>query len=127
MPLMVKSLECNDKLTLNAQPALLSQMVYGPAMSGETQLSAQAMAEGDEAGLVVYGYDYAWLGIKRLNDTQQLIYRTCVDTLNQCQEETLFEDKSLLTIKDNAPSAVDLAVDLKVAIEQQFTCNPAAG
>ncbi|WP_345424121.1 glycoside hydrolase family 43 protein, partial [Halioxenophilus aromaticivorans] len=37
------------------QPALISQMVYGPSMSVETQLNWQNMAQGDEAGLVVYG------------------------------------------------------------------------
>jgi hypothetical protein len=48
------------------------------------------MAEGDSAGLVMYGTDYAWLGVKRSAGARQLVLVRCQDAMSGCAEQTLF-------------------------------------
>ena len=46
-------------------PNLLLQKFPAPAFSGTTTLSFAAAADGDEAGLIVFGYSYAWIGLRK--------------------------------------------------------------
>ncbi len=46
-------------------PNLLLQKFSGPAFSATTALKISAARAGDEAGLIVFGYSYAWIGLRR--------------------------------------------------------------
>ena len=64
------------KLRLFAQPApkpgnlyeapfLLLQKFPAREFTVTTKVDLNALADGDSAGLIVFGYDYAWIGLKR--------------------------------------------------------------
>ncbi|MFT3781074.1 MAG: glycoside hydrolase 43 family protein [Nibricoccus sp.] len=58
-------------------PHLLMQKFPAPAFSAAVNLTFKPAAEGDSAGLMVFGYDYAWLGMVRENGGLKLVLRTC--------------------------------------------------
>lgn len=51
--------------TLWSAPQLLLQKFAGPAFVATTTLCLHDRAEGDQAGLVIFGHDYAWIGLRR--------------------------------------------------------------
>ena len=46
-------------------PNLLLQKFSAPAFTATTALDLAAARDGDEAGLIVFGYSYAWIGLRR--------------------------------------------------------------
>jgi beta-xylosidase len=51
--------------TLWLAPNLLLQKFPAPAFTATTQLKFSPASEGECAGLMVFGYDYGWLGLRR--------------------------------------------------------------
>lgn len=90
-----------------AQPALLTQMLYGPQMEVKTRVTLNADNKNAETGLILYGYDYAWLGLRSIQGKIQLVYETCLDTLNNCDPNT-----RIVQSMDGS------SVELKVLIDQ---------
>jgi beta-xylosidase len=45
-------------------PALLLQKFPAPAFTATTRLELEPAADGASAGLIVFGYDYAWIGLE---------------------------------------------------------------
>lgn len=58
-------------------PNLLMQKFPAPAFVVTTRLALQPSAAGDEAGLIVFGYSYAWIGLRRTADGLRLVQITC--------------------------------------------------
>ena len=58
-------------------PSLLLQKFPAEQFTMTTKLELNAKAEGDCAGLIVFGYDYAWLGLKRVQGAPALVFATC--------------------------------------------------
>ncbi len=56
---------------------LLMRKFAGPAFLASATLELIAAAEGDCAGLVVFGHDYAWLGLRRENGRGRLALHLC--------------------------------------------------
>jgi beta-xylosidase len=56
---------------------LLLQKFPAPSFEVTVGLEFAAEAEGDRAGLVVFGYDYAWIGLRRDGDRLSVVYATC--------------------------------------------------
>ena len=56
---------------------LLLQKFPAPAFTADTAMTLLPAADGDEAGLVVFGYDYAWLGLRREQGETRLVLVTC--------------------------------------------------
>ncbi len=56
---------------------LLMQKFPAPQFTVSVELRFAPEAEGDRAGLVVFGYDYAWLGLRRVAEGVQLVWTTC--------------------------------------------------
>jgi beta-xylosidase len=54
-------------------PNLLLQKFSADAFTVTTQLSATGTRSGDRAGLVVFGLDYAWIGVRRSNTGWELV------------------------------------------------------
>ncbi|HVZ63002.1 MAG TPA: glycoside hydrolase 43 family protein [Lacunisphaera sp.] len=57
-------------------PFLLLQKFPAEEFTVTTKLSLDAKAEGDGAGLIVFGFDYAWLGLKRIGGAVHLVLAT---------------------------------------------------
>ena len=51
--------------TLWLAPQLLLQKFAGPAFIATTTVKLHDRSEGDRAGLIVFGHDYAWIGLRR--------------------------------------------------------------
>ena len=71
-------------------PALLLQKFPAETFSVTSQLRLKANTEGERAGLVVYGFNYAWLGLQQHQGRAELRLNTCLDTQANCEEQTLF-------------------------------------
>ncbi len=56
---------------------LLLQKFPGPAFAATTRMNFSPRHEGDTAGLIVFGHDYAWLGLRRNATGIELVLREC--------------------------------------------------
>ncbi|MDI1318828.1 MAG: glycoside hydrolase 43 family protein [bacterium] len=54
-------------------PFLLLQKFPAPEFSVTTKLEFAPKADGDSAGLIVFGYDYAWIGLKRIDGAPSVV------------------------------------------------------
>ncbi|HLP25373.1 MAG TPA: glycoside hydrolase, partial [Acidobacteriota bacterium] len=70
-------------------PHLLLQKFPAPAFTATTQLRTDLHEEGDAAGLMVFGYDYAWLGRVRREGRDMLVLRTCRTAQKEGSEQEL--------------------------------------
>jgi len=100
------------QLILNAQtttsnlwqfPALISQMLVGPTSNSEVTIDV-ASSHGDiTSGLVLFGDDYAWLGLRKTVNGFALVYSECIGAKNAGAEEqrVIFDQlpNRLLTLK----------------------------
>jgi beta-xylosidase len=53
--------------------AVLTQKLPGPAFSATTRIDFAPMRVGEQAGLVVFGYDYAWVGLRNTAEGPRLV------------------------------------------------------
>jgi beta-xylosidase len=93
-------------------PHLLLQKFPAPAFTATTALDFSGAHAGDEAGLIVFGYSYAWIGLRSTSAGLQLVQLTHIDA-HQSPAPT--ESASLA-----APSAKVL---LRVTVSADATCR----
>lgn len=62
-----------------AAPYLLLQKFPAPRFMVTTGLDLTAQADGDRAGLVVFGADYAWIGLRRHQGRFEIVQASCRD------------------------------------------------
>lgn len=60
-------------------PFLLLQKFPAEEFTVTTRLSLAAQADGDSAGLIVFGFDYAWIGLKRIGGAVHVVLATRPD------------------------------------------------
>lgn len=60
-------------------PNLLAQMLPAPAFDATTRLSFAGLREGETAGLVMMGLDYAYLAVRRTASGTELVYAVATD------------------------------------------------
>ncbi|GGY84830.1 glycoside hydrolase [Cellvibrio zantedeschiae] len=70
-------------------PSLLLQKLPAENFVVTTQLDTSHLQSGDSAGLIMYGFDYQWLGIKATATGQQLVLVRCEKAEANCKEQTL--------------------------------------
>ncbi len=58
-------------------PHLLMQKFPAPAFTATTTLDFSSARDGDTAGLIVFGYDYAWLGLRKTPAGLKLVIASC--------------------------------------------------
>lgn len=58
-------------------PNLLMQKFPAPAFEASMKLEFSPASDGEAAGLVIFGYSYAWLGLRRQNGATRLVLVTC--------------------------------------------------
>jgi len=57
--------------------AVLTQKLPGEHFTVTTKLTASPASLGERSGLVMYGMDYAWIGLERAADGLHLVFSTC--------------------------------------------------
>jgi len=72
-------------------PHLLMQKFPGPAFTATVKLQFASNADGDHAGLMIFGYDYAWMGLVKQAGGLRLVLRTCQQAQKGGLEKTVVE------------------------------------
>ena len=72
--------------------SLLLQKFPAPEFSVTTRVTLNGSATGDRAGLLVYGYHYGWIGLRKEGDKTQLVYATCYDAMSDRAERIRFRE-----------------------------------
>jgi beta-xylosidase len=75
--------------TLWSAAHLLLQKFPGPAFVATTPLHFSSYHEGEMAGLIVFGHDYAWIGLRWESDRLQLVVRECRAAHDNGRERTV--------------------------------------
>lgn len=70
-------------------PSLLLQKLPAENFVATTALDTSHLQAGDSAGLIMYGFDYQWLGVKASNNGQELVLIRCEKTEANCKEQIL--------------------------------------
>ncbi|MFC0352009.1 glycoside hydrolase family 43 protein [Undibacterium danionis] len=69
-------------------PAIILQKIPAPEFDVSVKINLNTNTDGDRAGLILYGLNYAWLGIQRHQSHYELRYTTCTGA-GKCQEKVL--------------------------------------
>ncbi len=101
-------------------PHLLMQKFPALAFTASTTLHLQAAQENDRAGLIVFGYDYAWIGLRRRAGRTQLVFNRCFNANDGNPEEELASI-------DLGRSEVELRVDVDANARCRFSYRDADG
>jgi beta-xylosidase len=70
-------------------PSLLLQKLPAEKFVVTTAFDTRNLQAGDSAGLIMYGFDYQWIGVKVNPQGQQLLVVKCEKAESNCQEQTL--------------------------------------
>lgn len=93
-------------------PHLLLQKFPAPAFVVTTALDFTAAGEGAEAGLMVFGYSYAWIGLRRVSGGLRLVQVTHRDA-----------HQSPLPVDSAAIPAPPGKIYLRVTVTTEATCS----
>ncbi len=74
-------------------PNLLLQKFPSSNFTSTTKIDLFLKEEGDKAGLIIMGMDYAYLGVEKKSDGNYLVYRQCINAGKGNEEITLFSEK----------------------------------
>ena len=95
-------------------PNLLMQKFPGPSFTAETTLAFDDLAAGGRAGLIVFGYDYGWIGIRRGPDGRaELVQALCAEAHKGGVERVVA----------SIPWPEGRAVRLRVTVAADLTCR----
>ncbi len=72
--------------SLRAAPSVLTQKLPAPTFKVETRMELTGK-DGDRAGLVLLGMNYAWLGLRKADGGTQLVMGRCEGEKESCQEK----------------------------------------
>ena len=101
-----------DHANLWLVPSLLFQKFQGPAFTATTRIDARALGDGDTAGLLVMGLDYAYLSVSRSANGLRLTRATCVQSDKNSPEA---EESGLIV-----PAG---PLDLRVTVDAGASCR----
>ena len=68
-------------------PYLLLQKLPGPTFTATTALEFAGATDGERAGLLVFGSDYAWLGVRGTRDGLRLVVVTALGAIDGATEQ----------------------------------------
>lgn len=116
-----ESYEKNENLW--GVPSLLLQKLPADNFVVDASLDVSNLQAGNIAGLLIYGFDYQWLGIKVTATGKFLVLNNCMNTEMNCKENTLkqivlTDDDVYLRMKVTAPAEVEFSYSLD---NKQFT------
>jgi beta-xylosidase len=90
---------------VRASPAILAQKAPASRFIATTHLSLEHAAEGDRAGLIVNAMQYAWLGLRRKDGVNGLVWTICGPFGARCKEQST-------VVLAPAPAALTLRVHM---------------
>lgn len=99
--------------TLYDAPNFLLQKFPAPAFTVTTSLQFSPAAEGERAGLAVFGFDYAWIGLRRTASGLRIVY-----AVNRGANRTGAQEKEIA----GADAATSI-VFLRVTVEENAVCR----
>lgn len=73
---------------LRAMPSVLTQKLPAPVFTAVAKVELHAVADGDAAGLAMYGQNYAWLGLRREQGALRVVQVRCEAANEKCQEQS---------------------------------------
>lgn len=94
---------------------LLMQKFPAPAFTATVSLAFSPAQTGDTAGLIVFGYDYAWLGLRKGPDGVKLALTLCPDARDGASE------KEIASIP--VPASSTRSIQLRVHVESGALCH----
>jgi beta-xylosidase len=100
--------------------SLLLQKPTAEAFTVTTEMSFVPTQAGQRAGLLVFGSDYAWLGIVRRGGKTWLVLKRCLAADEGAAEETLAE-------REAPDGALRLRLDWRDGAECQFSFATTTG
>jgi beta-xylosidase len=71
---------------VRAAPSIVAQKLPAPAFVVDTRITLNHAADGERAGLIVNGMQYAWLGLRKQAGVTDLVYTTCTPAVVRCTE-----------------------------------------
>jgi beta-xylosidase len=114
-------------------PHLLLQKLPGPAFTATTTLEFAGATEGERAGLLVFGTDYAWLGVRSTREGLRLVAVTARGAIDGAPEQdaaSLSLDRNIVylraTVEGGAIVQFSYSYDnlAFAAIGSPFTARP---
>jgi beta-xylosidase len=73
---------------VRGSPAILAQKAPASRFLATTVIHLEKPAEGDRAGLIVNGMQYAWVGLRRKNGIDELVSTVCGPFGVRCSEQS---------------------------------------
>jgi beta-xylosidase len=73
---------------VRASPAILAQKAPASRFLATTHVRLEQAADGDRAGLIVNGMQYAWVGLRRKDGVNELVSTTCGPFGPRCKEQS---------------------------------------
>lgn len=67
-------------------PSLLLQKLPAEQFTVDTKFDISHLQNGSSTGLIMYGFNYAWLGVRQQDKARQLLLSTCDKTEAKCAE-----------------------------------------
>lgn len=108
-------------------PNLLMQKFPAPEFVATTKLSAVLMNEGDKAGLIVMGWDYAYIALLKTVNGYSLEYKICMDAEQKTKEKQMTEivlKKLNINEKYNYQTPIpDVEIYLRVKVSEGGFCT----
>src|SRR5690606_33869570 len=68
-------------------PNLLLQKLPAPTFTATVKLTAILQNEGDQAGLIMMGWDYGYVALKKMADGYAIVHATCEDAEQKGEEK----------------------------------------
>jgi beta-xylosidase len=88
--LLLKCVAHEPGQSLWTAPNLLMQKFPAPDFEVTTVFRFCPAHDGDLAGLIIFGHDYAWLGLRWRNGRWSLVMAQCLDAHQRGQEREIF-------------------------------------
>ncbi|HVS53469.1 MAG TPA: glycoside hydrolase 43 family protein [Opitutaceae bacterium] len=107
--------------TLYDAPNLLLQKFTGPSFTATTVLDATALGENSDAGLIVFGYGYAWIGVHR--DVDGVRVRYACDTNHVPRPAGAIADGAFHINVDSKARVAASKVFLRVTVAADAKCT----
>ena len=73
---------------VRASPAILTQKAPASRFLVTTRVKLEQPSEGDRAGLIINSMQYAWIGLRRKDDQNELVWTICGPFGPRCQEQS---------------------------------------
>ncbi len=99
-------------------PNLLMQKFPAPAFTATARLDFSPVAEGDQAGLMVFGYSYAWIGLRQTAKGLRLVYRICPSAHEGGRER----DAATIVVHQT-PVTLRVAVDVRAWCQFSYSLD----